>query len=50
VDVGILGEVLPGWIIRDIKHLIVKIVHVSDAVFVIAGVPDFIGAQRADRV
>ena len=34
--------VLAGRIVGDIEKLVAKVVRVADAMFVIAGVPDFV--------
>jgi hypothetical protein len=41
VDVGIVFVLLASWIVCDIQELISKVVGVSYAMVVIAGVPDF---------
>ena len=41
VEVGIVFVLSASWIVCDVEELVVEVFGVSDAVFVVAGVPDF---------
>ena len=41
VDVGVVFVVLAGGVVCDVVFLRSKVVSISDAVFVMTGVPDF---------
>jgi hypothetical protein len=43
VDVGVVFVLFAGWIVLDVEELVVEVIGVSDAVFVVAAVPDCSG-------
>jgi hypothetical protein len=47
VDVGIVFVLFAGWVISDVNELVFEVVFVSDAMFMIAAVPDFSGSLLA---
>jgi hypothetical protein len=47
MDVGIVFVLFADWIVCDVDELILEVVFVSNAVFVIAAVPDLSGCLLA---